>query len=152
MEKEKYYELINELEIYFADVIKKRFKEYVNESFESNLHFAPDIQSHNLINDLLENEGFEVYGMNVNMDGFQLLLDFKYTYLKIENFMFTRLAVDFKNDGNYTVYLDTNSFEDNWTANLVDDFHRYFKMTEDDLEKLIRDIKKTHLMLILKRD
>jgi hypothetical protein len=149
MEKEKYYELINELEIYFADVIQKRFKEYVNESIESNLHFAPDIQSHNLINDLLENEGFEVYGMNVNMDGFQLLLDFKYTYLKIENFMFTRLAIDFKNDGNYTVYLDTNSFEDTWTVNLVDDFHRYLKMTEDELEKLIRDIKKTHLMLIL---
>ena len=152
MEREKYFELISEFEIYFAEIIKKRFKEYVDESLESNIHFAPDIQSHDLIQELIEGDGFEVYGMNVNMDGFQLLLDFKHDFQKIENFIFTRLAVDFKNDGNYSVYIGNDSFDNEWTANLEDAFHRYRDMTEDDFEKLLHDIKKTHLMLLLKRD
>lgn len=88
----------------------------------------------------------------MRLDGFQLLLDFKHDYQKIENFIFTRLAVDFKNDGNYSVYIGNDSFDNEWTASLEDAFHRYRGMTEDDFEKLLRDIKKTHLMLLLKRD
>ena len=152
MEQKKYFELVAEHKNYFAEIIKKSFKEYVDESLEGHLHFAPDIHSHNLIEDILEKDGFEVYGMNVNMDGFQLLLNFKHDYQKIENFIFTRLAVDMKNDGNYSVYLDADSFETDWTADLEDEFHRYRDMKEEDFIKLLRDIKKTHLMLMIKRD
>jgi len=153
MEQEKYFEIVKDLEIYFADLIKKRFKKYVDESLESHLHFAADIQSHNLIESLLEADGFEVYGMNVNMDGFQLLLDFKHEYRKIENFIFTRLAVDFKNDGNYSVYLNAErSFNTDWSVCLEDTFYRYRNINQADVENLVRNIKKTHLMLVLKRD
>ena len=148
MEYEKYTELIKDVEIYFAKIIKNRFKEYIDKHY--SLHFAPDIQSHQLIGDLLENDGFDVFGMNVNMDGFQLLLDFKSEYLNIDNFLFTRLVVDFNNDGNYTVYLDESSFDDDWTAYLEDDWDRYYSMNEVDLVRVLNDIKKLHLMLMLK--
>ena len=148
MEYEKYAELKKDVEVYFAEIIKKRFSEYVNDNI--SLHFAPDAQSHSLISELLWDDGFDVFGMNVNMDGFQLLLDFRLDYLKIENFPFTRLLVDFSNDGNYSVYLDENSFDDEWTTYLEDDWKRYYKMNEDDLVKVLSNMKNTHLMLRLK--
>ena len=148
MEYEKYAELKKEVEVYFAEIIKRRFNEYIDQNI--SLHFAPDAQSHNLISDLLRNEGFDVFGMNINMDGFQLLLDFRHDYLMIENFPFTRLLVDFSNDGNYSVYLDENSFDDDWTTYLADDWKRYYTMKENDLVKVLSDMKNTHLTLRLK--
>ena len=148
MEYEKYAELKRDVEVYFAEIIKQRFCEYVDEN--TSLHFSPDAQSHNLISDLLRNEGFDVFGMNINMDGFQLLLDFRHDYLMIENFPFTRLLVDFSNDGNYSVYLDENSFDDDWTTYLADDWKRYYTMKENDLVKVLSDRKNTHLTLRLK--
>lgn len=148
MEYKRYAELKKDVEVYFAENIKQRFREYIDENI--SLHFSPDAQSHSLICDLLCNDGFDVYGMNINMDGFQLLLDFRHDYLMIENFTFTRLLVDFSNDGNYSVYLDENSFDDEWTAYLEDDWKRYHTMNEADLIKVLSDMKNTHLILRLK--
>jgi len=148
MEYEKYAALKKDLEIYFAEIIKKRFQEYVAENFE--LHFSPDIFSHRLIDDMLRKDGFEVFGMNANMDGFQLLLNFSYEYQTIDNFLFTRLVVEFKNDGNYSVYLGENSFEDEWTIELEDEFKRYFFLDEQAISEALNAFKNTHLILILK--
>jgi hypothetical protein len=148
MEYEKYAELKNEIEIYFAKNIKKRFQEFIAEKYE--LHFAPDYLSHSLISDLLSKDGLEVYGMNVNMDGFQVLLDFNHDYLAIDNFPFTRLSVDFKNDGNYSVYLGENSFDDDWTVHLEDEYSRYRMLKEEDFLYTLNEMKNTHLVFILK--
>jgi hypothetical protein len=148
MEQATYFELKKELEIYFSNAIKRSLKEYAEENFE--LNFCADYTSQRLINGILEKDGFEVYGMNVNMDGFRLLLDFKYEYNKIENFIFTRLAVDFNNDGNYSIYLNENSFDDEWNSYIEDEFLRYRNMSQVDFEKLLVNIKKTHLMLMIK--
>jgi len=148
MEQEKFVELKKDVEVYFAKNIKKRFKEYVEEN--SELHFEPDILSHRLISDLLKSDGFDVYGMNANMDGFQLLLDFCHEYLTIDNFPFTRFAVDFNNDGNYSVYLGEDSFEDEWTVHLDDEYNRYRNLNEADLIDTLNEIKHTHLVLVLK--
>ena len=148
MEHEKFVELKKDVEVYFAKIIKKRFKEYVDENQE--LSFVPDILSHRLISDLLKNDGFDVYGMNANMDGFQLLLDFCHDYLSIDSFPFTRFAVDFNNDGNYSVYLGEDSFEDEWTVHLDDEYNRYRNLNETDLIDTLNEIKHTHLVLVLK--
>jgi hypothetical protein len=148
MEYEKYSELKKETEIYFAKIIKKRFQEYIAENYE--LHFAPDYLSHRLISDLLSKDGFEVYGMNANMDGFKLLLDFNHDYLAIDNFPFTRLSVDFENDGNYSIYLGENSFDDEWTVNLEDEYNRYRMLKEEDFSLTLKEMKNTHLVFILK--
>jgi len=148
MEYKKYDELKKDVEIYFAKIIKQRFQEYVTKNFE--LHFAPDYLSHRLINDLLRKDGFEVYGMNANMDGFLLLLDFSYEYQSIDNFSFTRLAVEFENDGNYSVYLGERSFDDEWNVHLEDEYSRYHMLKEEVFVKALSDIKNTHLMCVLK--
>ncbi|MGV0981234.1 MAG: hypothetical protein ACOYB0_02605 [Polynucleobacter sp.] len=149
MEFEKYAELKKDVEVYFAEIIKKRFQDYVSNNFE--FHFAPDAQSHNLISDLLRDDGFEVFGMNANMDGFELLLDFRNAYLEIDNFAFTRLSVYFNNDGNYSVYLDESSFDDEWETYLEDDWKRYYRMEEAELVKVLSDMKNMHLTLQLKK-
>ena len=148
MDQAKYIELKKELEIYFSNAIKRSFKEYTEENSEIN--FCADYTSQRLIDEILEKDGFEVYGMNVNMDGFRLLLDFKYEYKKIDNFIFTRLSVDFNNDGNYSIYLNENSFDDEWNGYIEDEFLRYRNMSQVDFEKLLVNIKKTHLMLMIK--
>ena len=51
MNYEKYVELKRDSEIYFADIIKSRFKSYVEENIE--LEFCADYMSHRLIEDLL---------------------------------------------------------------------------------------------------
>ena len=90
--------------------------------------------------------------MNVNMGGFQLLLDFDYEYLKVGSFSFSRITVDFNNDGNYSVYLGQNSFNHEWAVRLEDDFNRHHKMTEAELQQKLDEMKHAHLMLQLKRD
>jgi hypothetical protein len=148
MEYEKYVELKKDVEIYFAKIIKKRFKEYVEENFE--LRFEPDYQSHRLISDLLSKDGLDVHGMNVNMDGFQLLLEFHHEYQAIDNFPFSGLAVEFENDGNYHIYLSENSFEDEWTVHLEDAFRRYLAFNEKVFVEALNEMKNTHLMFVLK--
>lgn len=148
MEYEKYAELKKDVEIYFAKIIKKRFQEFIEQEYE--LHFAPDYLSHRLISDLLSKDWLEVYGMNANMDGFQVLLDFKHDYLAIDNFPFTRLCVDFENDGNYSVYLSENSFDDDWTVHLEDEYSRYRMLKEEDFVYTLNEMKNTHLVFILK--
>ena len=148
MDYEKYAELKKDLESYFATIIKKRFQEYVSKNFE--LHFAPDALSHRLIDDLLRKDGFEVYGMNTNMDGFLLLLDFCHEYQSVDNFCFTRLVVEFNNDGNYSVYLGENSFNKEWTVYLEDEFKRYHFSDEHVIVETLNGLKNTHLFLVLK--
>ena len=99
---------------------------------------------------MLRKDGFEVYGMNANMDGFLLLLDFSYEYQSIDNFSFTRLAVEFENDGNYSVYLGERSFDDEWNVHLEDEYSRYHMLKEEVFVKALSDIKNTHLMCVLK--
>lgn len=148
MEHVKYVELKKDVEIYFSKIIKKRFEEYVAENFE--FQFAPDYPSHRLIDHLLNKDGLEVYGMNANMDGFQLLLDFSYEYKSIDDFPFTRLVVDFENDGNYSIHLGENSFEDDWSIHLEDEYSRYLLSSEEVFIKALNEIKNTHLMFVLK--
>jgi hypothetical protein len=148
MNYEKYAELKTDIEIYFANIIKKRFQEYVAKN--SELHFEPEIFSHRLINDMLRKDGFEVFGMNANMDGFQLLLDFSYEYKSIDNFPFTRLVIEFENDGNYSVYLGEKSFKDEWTIDLEDEYKRFLLMDEQVFREALNAFKNTHLILILK--
>ena len=148
MEYEKYVELKKDVEIYFAKILNKRFKEYVEENFE--LRFEPDYQSHRLISDLLRKDGLDVHGMNVNMDGFQLLLEFHHEYRAIDNFPFTGLSVEFENDGNYHIYLSENSFEDEWTVHLEDTFRRYLVFNEEVFVEALNEMKNTHLMFVLK--
>jgi len=148
MEYEKYAELKKDVEIYFAKIIKKRFQEFIAEKYE--LYFAPDYESHRLISDLLRKDGLKVYGMNSNTDGFQLLLDFTHDYLAIDNFIFSRLSVDFENDGNYSVYLSENSFDDDWTVHLEDEYSRYRMLKEEDFLYTLNEMKNTHLVFILK--
>lgn len=147
MEYEKYAELKEDVEVYFAQIIKKRFKEYVIENFE--LQFAPDYVSHGLINDLLRKDGFEVFGMNANKNGFQLLLDFSDEYQSIDNFCFTRLTVEFNRDGGYSVYLGENSFKYEWTVHLEDEFNRYYLLNEEVFVETLSEIKNTHLIFVL---
>ena len=147
MKYEKYAELKKDVETYFAKIIKKQFKKHVEKKFE--FHFSPDFKSHNLISELLCNDGFDVFGMNANMDGFQLLLDFGHDYLAIDNFPFTRMAVDFNNDGDYSVFLNEDSFEDDWIARLEDSFECYHTMNEADLVRVLSDMKNIHLALLL---
>jgi hypothetical protein len=148
MEYSKYAALKKDLEIYFSKIIKGCFKDYFEQNYV--FEFSADFQSHRLISELLEKHGFEVYGMNVNMDGFQLLLDFSYDYLSVDNFPFTRLAVDFKNDGNYSVYLGESSFDDDWSVHLEDEFNRFWTLSEPEFINTLNEIKNTHLMLKLK--
>ena len=148
MEYSRYDALKKDVEIYFSKIIKKCFKDY----FEKNyvFEFSADFQSHRLISELLKKHGFKVYGMNVNMDGFQLLLNFSYDYLSVDNFPFTRLAVDFKNDGNYSVYLGESSFDNDWSVHLEDEFNRFWTLSEPEFINTLNEIKNTHLMLKLK--
>jgi hypothetical protein len=148
MEHDRYIVLKRDLEVYFAGAIKKRFKDYVDENTE--LHFAADIFSHNLINELLSTDGFSVYGINVNMDGFQVLLNFHRDYGALPNFIFTRLSVDFKSDGNYTVYLGEKSFMADWDAYLDDEFLRFTQVSEAEFLRLLADVKNEHLTRCLK--
>lgn len=148
MELEKYIELKKDLEIYFSNIIKARFKEHVDEHIEFTI--TPEYLTHKIISKFLKRDGLDVYGMNVNMDGFELLLDFEYDYTSLTNFPFTRLKVDFENNGNYSVYLDEASFNDEWTIHLEDHYKRYLNMNEVDFSNSINEIKKTHLLLILK--
>lgn len=138
-----------ETEKYFANIIKSRFQTYVAENFE--LDISVDYMTHALINDLLKGDGFEVFGMNANMDEFKLLLDFDHPYLRIENFPFSRISVSLKNDGNYSVYLGENSFEDDWHIDFEDDFHRHHMMSKEELQNILKEMKDVHLMLLLKK-
>jgi hypothetical protein len=148
MEYSRHAALKKDIEIYFSKIIKKSFKDY----FEKNyiFEFSVDFQSHRLISELLKKHGFKVYGMNVNMDGFQLLLDFSHDYLSVDNFPFTRLAVDFNNNGNYSVYLGESSFDDDWSVHLEDEFNRFRTLSEPEFISTLNEIKNTHLMLKLK--
>ncbi len=151
MEYQDYTKLKSELEVYFASAIKNRFKEHFSKTFEQHLIISADYPTHRLIDELLEQDGFEVHGMNINMDEFQLLLNFSHDYLQIEKFPFTRLSVDLSNDGNYNVYLGTDSFDDEWQIHLEDEYQRYRTTEKDEFENILNEIKKVHLMLLLKR-
>ena len=100
---------------------------------------------------MLEDDGFGVYGMNANMDEFKLLLDFGVPYMQSNTLPFTRVNLTLKNDGNYSVYLDESSFDDDWDVDFEDHFRRYLKMTKEDMQSAIKLIKDTHLMLMLKK-
>jgi hypothetical protein len=149
MEYSEYFEVKREIENYFANIIKSRFKKYVDENFEFDIRV--DYLTHKQIEELLEDDGFGVYGMNANMDEFKLLLDFGVPYMQSNTLPFTRVNLTLKNDGNYSVYLDESSFDDDWDVDFEDDFHRYLKMTKEDLQSAIKLIKDTHLMLMLKK-
>jgi len=88
--------------------------------------------------------------MNVNMHGFQLLLNFVQEYQSIDNFPFTRIAVDFENDGNYSVYLGEKNFEGDWNVHLEDEFKLHLVLNDDVIEKALDEFKKTHLIFLLK--
>lgn len=147
MEYEIYAKLKSDLENYFAKIIKDRFEQYVSENFE--LTISADYETHRLIKNLLKKDGLDVFGMNVNMDGFQLLLDFKHQYQQIEGFPFTRMSVDLINDGDYNVYLSADSFDDDWTIFLEDQFQRFKNLNKETFEKIVNETKQVHLMMIL---
>jgi len=149
MEYSEYSEAKRDVENYFANIIKSRFKTYVDENFEFDIRV--DYITHQQIEDLLKDDGFDVFGMNANMDEFKLLLDFGMPYMQSETLPFTRVSITLNNDGNYGVYLGESSFEDDWYLEFEDDFHRYLKMTKEDLQSAIKTIKDTHLMLMLKK-
>ena len=60
------------------------------------------------------------------------------------------MAVDFNNDGDYSVFLNEDSFEDDWIAHLEDSFECYHTMNEADLVRVLSDMKNIHLALLLK--
>ena len=146
----KYATFKKNVEMYFSKIIKGSFKEYFEENYESDFELSPDFHSSELINKLLEKHGLEVYGMNANIDGFQLLLDFKHDYLSIDNFTFTRLAVDFKNDGTYSVCLGEDSFDDDWTVHLKDECNCCLSLNEEEFSNTLNEIKNMHLVMMLK--
>ncbi len=148
MDFQKYSELKKELEKYFANVIKERFRELIKENFDFTI--TADYLTHRAIENVLKNDGLDVYGMNVNMDGFQLLLDFDSQYLSINNFPFTRLVVEFENDGNYSVFLDEDSLNDEWIVNLEDYYKRYLNTNETDFLIALKEIEQIHLVMRLK--
>ena len=137
-----------DIENYFSKEIKSRFKNYVDENYEIDL--CADYETHEKINNILKNDGFEVYGMNINMDGFYLHLDFGENYAEIEGFPFTRLIVSFSNDGNYNVSLDEDAFSSPWEVIFEDAFDNYTAMTPQQLKDMIQEIKKVHLSYLLK--
>ena len=149
MEYSEYFQVKKDVENYFANIIKSRFKKYVEENFEFDIRV--DYLTHKQIEELLEDDGFGVYGMNANMDEFKLLLDFGVPYMQSNTLPFTRVNLTLKNDGNYSVYLDESSFDDDWDVDFEDHFRRYLKMTKEDLQNAIKLIKDTHLMLMLKK-
>lgn len=149
MDYETYANLKSKIEVYFAQVIKNRFNECVSNNFE--LTVSADYETHRMVDKLLKHDGFDVFGVNVNMDGFQLLLNFRHVYLSIDKFPFTRLSVDFSNEGNYNVYLGADSFDNEWQIHIEDEFQRYRTIDKGEFETILEDIKKVHLMLLLKR-
>jgi hypothetical protein len=149
MDYSEYVLIKKDVENYFANIIKSRFKQYVDENFEFDIRV--DYLTHRQIEDLLRDDGFDVFGMNANMDEFKLLLDFGTPYMQSQTLPFTRVSITLNNDGNYGVYLGESSFDDDWDLELVDDFHRYLKMTKEDLQNAIKSIKDAHLMLMLKK-
>ena len=149
MEYSEYFDVKKDVENYFANIIKSRFKKYVEENFEFDIRV--DYLTHKQIEELLEDDGFGVYGMNANMDEFKLLLDFGVPYMQSNTLPFTRVNLTLKNDGNYSVYLDESSFDDDWDVDFEDHFRRYLKMTKEDMQSAIKLIKDTHLMLMLKK-
>jgi len=149
MEYSEYVEIKRDVENYFANIIKSRFKTYVDENFEFDIRL--DYLTHREIEDLLRDDGFDVYGMSANMDEFKLLLDFGNSYMQSQTLPFTRVSITLNNDGNYGVYLGENSFDDDWDIEFIDEFQRYLKMSKEDLQSAIKLIKDTHLMLMLKK-
>ena len=149
MEYSEYVEIKKDIESYFASIIKNRFKTYVDENFEFDIRV--DYLTHREIENLLRDDGFDVYGMSANMDEFKLFLDFGNSYMQSQTLPFTRVSITLNNEGNYGVYLSENSFDEDWDIEFEDDFHRYLKMTKEDLESAIKSIKETHLMLMLKK-
>lgn len=149
MEYGEYVEIKRDIESYFASIIKSRFKTYVDENFEFDIRV--DYLTHREIENLLRDDGFDVYGMSANMDEFKLLLDFGNSYMQSQTLPFTRVSITLNNNGNYGVYLGESSFDDDWDLEFEDDFHRYLKMTKEDLQSAIKSIKDTHLMLMLKK-
>jgi len=149
MDYKTYESLKSQLEDYFAQIIMNRFNEDFSNNFE--FHISADYATHRRIDELLEQDGLDVFGMNVNMDGFQLLLNFNHDYLRIDKFPFTRLSVDLSNDGNYSVYLNSDSFDNKWQIHIEDEFQRYRTTDENEFQRILEDIKKVHLMLLLKR-
>jgi hypothetical protein len=149
MEYSEYIEVKKDVESYFANIIKSRFKTYVDENFEFDIRV--DYHTHRQIEELLKDDGFVVFGMNANMDEFKLLLDFDFPYMQTNTLPFTRVNITLKNDGNYNVYLGESSFDDDWDLEFEDHFHRYLKMTKEDLQSAINSMKDTHLMLMLKK-
>ena len=148
MEYSEYSEIKRDVENYFANIIKSRFKTYVDENFEFDIRV--DYITHQQIEDLLKDDGFDVFGMNANMDEFKLLLDFGSPFLQSQNLPFTRVSITLNNDGNYGVYLGENSFDDEWHIEFEDFYHSYRKMTKEDLQIAIKSIKDVHLLLMLK--
>lgn len=149
MEYNEYVETKRDVENYFANIIKSRFKTYVDENFEFDIRV--DYLTHREIENLLRDDGFDVYGMSANMDEFKLLLDFGNPYMQSQTLPFTRVSITLNNDGNYGVYLGENSFDDDWDIEFIDEFHRYLKMSKEDLESAIKSLKETHLLLMLKK-
>ena len=149
MEYNEYVETKRDVENYFANIIKSRFKTYVDENFEFDIRV--DYLTHREIEGLLRDDGFDVYGMSANMDEFKLLLDFGNSYMQSQSLPFTRVSITLNNDGNYGVYLSENSFDDDWDIEFIDEFHRYLKMSKEDLESAIKSLKETHLLLMLKK-
>ena len=137
-----------DIENYFSEQIKSRFKNYVDENYAIDL--CADYETHEKINEILKSDGLEVYGMNINMDGFYLQLDFGTGYMEIDDFPFTRITVAFSNDGNYNVSLDEDAFSSPWEVTFEDAFDNYTAMTPQQLKDMIQEIKKMHITQLLK--
>lgn len=148
MNRDEYIKEKKDIEDYFSEIIKTRFKNYVGENYEIDL--CADYDTHERINNILRHDGFEVYGMSVNMDGFELQLDFGIDYMQVDDFPFTRLTVMFANDGEYSVSLNDDAFSGEWEVTAEDIFHRYTSMTTQQLQDVIKGIKQTHLAYLLK--
>lgn len=148
MKYERYLELKRDLESYFSTVIKERFKHEVEENM--GLDIAADFATHELVEKLLGSDGFDVYGMSVNMDRFQLHLEFNHEYKSRCTIPFSYVSVDFVNDGNYSVDLDSDCFERDWTVNLEDGWLSLEKVSEDEFVELLENIRKSHLLVRLK--
>jgi septum formation topological specificity factor MinE len=145
----QYNKLRGELEDYFLTIIKDRFDNYISQNFQ--LVVTVDYETHLVIEDLLKNDGLDVYGMNANNTDFRLLLNFGSPYFDPVLLPFTRIEVILSSDGNYNAHLSSSNLNQ-LQVELVDDYNRYVKMTEDEVKESISFIKNTHLVLKLKEE
>jgi hypothetical protein len=138
-----------DLEKYFLDVIKNKFKHFCVSNFSYTLRV--EYQSELDINGILKVDGFTVYGMCINKYEFTLQLEFDHEYTTIEEFPFDRLDIIISNDsGDYNIFFNENSFNQPWQAELIDNYHRYLRTTQNEFQTLKNVIKNTHLHRVLR--